>query len=699
MIRGIGLGGLALAILVLLQPAARPVEEETVRLAIDRGIAYLRTQQQQGGSWVYQSNEVGPTSLAGLTMLECGVAPNDPQVERATLVVRQLAPGITDTYGLALAILFLDRLGEDRDHDLIQLLGLRLLAGQNERGPWTYTCPIVGSVADVRRLQLRGKDPKKGADDKSGADDKDEARPTGPRLPRGIEDEVAGMGQPGGRGFGPPPGAIGIAGGDHSNTQFAILGLWAARRHGLTTDKALARVERHFRAMQNADGGWSYIPMTLPQGIGSTPAMTCAGLLGLAVGYGVANDAAALRTRQATPGRGGPAPGTAPPDKPGRDPARDPAVKNGLLYLGSTIGHPSGRAIPKSNVPPAGPPGLPPVGGPPQAGLPQAGGFARVAPGGFASLDKGYYFLWSLERVAVAYGLETIGNKDWYGWGAEILLLAQDNNGGWHGQYADGGVDTCFALLFLRRANLAKDLTRNLRGKVTDPGEVHLKSGGVGGDKLQGKKPAKPAVELKEKGKDAGTGADTGAKDRPGGSPPRDPAATTPNPPKGQPPAPPTLLDDAGVADQAAADLIKATGAKQDALIAKLRDGRGVAYTKALAEAIPSLSGPAKSKAREALAERLARMTVDTLRDKFQDKDAEIRRAAALASATKEDKQFVGDLIGLLSDSEGTVVRAAHAALKALTRQDFGPAAGAGKPEVDKAITRWKAWWARNGGQ
>ena len=40
-----------------------------------------------------------------------------------------------------------------------------------------------------------------------------------------------------------------------------------------------------------------------------------------------------------------------------------------------------------------------------------------------------YYFLWSLERVAVALDLDTIGKKDWYGWGAEILLENQAPNG------------------------------------------------------------------------------------------------------------------------------------------------------------------------------------------------------------------------------------------------------------------------------
>jgi hypothetical protein len=71
------------------------------------------------------------------------------------------------------------------------------------------------------------------------------------------------------------------------------------------------------------------------------------------------------------------------------------------------------------------------------------------------------YFLWSVERVGVLYNLATIGTKDWYRWGAEILVANQQqaghwDKGGYHG--ADPTIDTCLALLFLKRANLATDL-------------------------------------------------------------------------------------------------------------------------------------------------------------------------------------------------------------------------------------------------
>jgi len=123
--------------------------------------------------------------------------------------------------------------------------------------------------------------------------------------------------------------------------------------------------------------------------------------------------------------------------------------------------------------------------------------------------------------------------------------------------------------------------------------------------------------------------------------------------------------------------------------MAKLRETKGVVYTQALAAAIPQLSGAARSKARGALAVRLARMTAATLRDKFKDEDPEIRRAAALACTAKADKQFVPDLISLLQDREPAVARTSHAALKELTGQEF----------ATEAADKWKAWWKKQTGK
>jgi hypothetical protein len=349
--------------------------------------------------------------------------------------------------------------------------------------------------------------------------------------------------------------------------------------------------------------------------------MTCAALLGLAAGYG-ARDESALRTdpRGKEPAR----PGTFPR---ARDPGDDPVVRSGLKALGTTIDNP--------------------VGNKPGAKVP------RITQ----QSGRIYYFLWSLERVAVIFDLNTIGDKDWYSWGAEVLLANQEEDGSWsNGEFREGNSDTCFALLFLRRANLAQDLTTSLKGRVKDPGKAELRSGGVGGAALA--KGLKPIL---------------------------DPAGRVPDPePKD---------DDETKANRWASALVEATGAKQNEALAKLRDTKGPEYTQALAVAIGQLGGPAKKKAREALADRMTRMTAATLAEKLKDEDLEVRRAAALACAMKDDKTNFARIIDLLEDPEVPVVRAAYAALKGLSGQDFGPAADASRAEKAEAVAKWKAWW------
>jgi HEAT repeat protein len=135
-------------------------------------------------------------------------------------------------------------------------------------------------------------------------------------------------------------------------------------------------------------------------------------------------------------------------------------------------------------------------------------------------------------------------------------------------------------------------------------------------------------------------------------------------------------------------ELVNASAASREDVLHKLRDSKGAQYTDALAHAIHKLNGPAQEQAREALADRLTRLTPKTLTDKLQDEDTEVRRAAALAVARKDDRTHVPRLIELLGDRETTVGQAAHAALKQLSGTDLGTGA--------EAIPKWKEWWKEN---
>jgi hypothetical protein len=138
------------------------------------------------------------------------------------------------------------------------------------------------------------------------------------------------------------------------------------------------------------------------------------------------------------------------------------------------------------------------------------------------------------------------------------------------------------------------------------------------------------------------------------------------------------------VSAKLARELVQAEKADQGRVLERLRDGKGVVYTEALAAAIPQLDNARKRQVREALAERLTRMRVETLGSYLKDSDAEIRRGAALAVAMKDAKGLVPNLIPLLGDQDELVWRAALLALRELTGQNIG----------DKQQD-WQDWWNR----
>jgi len=500
-----------------------PNEQAAVDRAIERGVKFLKSSAQKNGTWARfrAPHPFGYTALPGLTLLECGVPPDDPLLQHAAHNLRANAANINETYELSLAILFLDRLGDPKDSKLIQTFALRLVAGQSSTGGWGYKCPILGPHVEKDLLTVlrhlnpppadgmpgiatkpgdmpaiaRGKDGKPGdlgtvtqvpgapplkgiptsspppspsgtttngspgssldpptsttlgpnPDGKglqSGSvpdlpdpppDKKDGKAPAEPKLPappalpnakkaRPEEDKPA-------QGKEAKPFVIPerlqrlavvqnpdnlilidpvrkshdlfLTTTDNSNTQFAILALWTAQRHDVPMVRSLHLIARRYQTSQNADGSWGY-HYRLGGGEPWGPAMTCVGLIGLAVGHGLANH------------------------KPGGKPVQDPRILNGFVALSRSVGTPGQvLELPMRNL----------------------------------------YYLWSLERVAVLYNLPKIGDKDWYRWGAGVLVANQGHNGNWAGGGYPGShptIDTCLALLFLKRANLVKDLTSRL---------------------------------------------------------------------------------------------------------------------------------------------------------------------------------------------------------------------------------------------
>lgn len=628
--------------------SVRAVDQKAIDKAIDGGVKLLRGLQAGDGTWSHP--EMGATALAGLTLLECGAKADDDAVLRAADAVRAASIGLTYNYSICLSILFLDRLGDPNDIPLIESLTVRLLAGQTSTGGWSYRCPPIGDD-EVRRLQAtlvgrkqlvgRRELPKAGTVHRSAKD-----------LAPEIQKQLALLGRRGGLAF--------ETGSDNSNTQFATLALWVAHRYGLPVDNALKRVELRFRNSQHGDGGWSYFDVNMRMGARmahSSASMTCAGLLGLAVA-----DGKAAETRREHK----------PDAKPARDINKDRQVRLGLLALSTVIGRAKENANGRAGQ---------------AAAIPQVGG-------------RTYYFLWSLERVAVILDLKTIGKKDWYAWGAEILVANQNGDGSWRGSYAECGADTCFALLFLKRANLVPDLTMQLAGRVKDPGERVLKNDAL----VKG-------VALDKSGELASGVEGKNAKASKDGEYPAEitkntdtqpPAKPQPTPPVVEKPKPEETSSDnplTSAAARMAADLAQSTGSRHDQLLKLYREGKGPDFTEALALAIPQLNGERQRKVREALAERLKRMKDTTLSAYLGDEQLEIRIAAARAAVLKGSKSLIPQLIPLVRETRGGVAEAAHRALKDLSGQDFGPKADANRDERMQAARAWLDWWNKQPGK
>jgi len=181
---------------------------------------------------------------------------------------------------------------------------------------------------------------------------------------------------------------------DHSNTQYALLGLLAARSAGAKVPVEVWRdAAHHWEKVQCADGGWDYIPKILEKPSGGetgTTSMTGAGIMGRLVGLaaGGAGETAALADS-------------------------DPAVKRALELWASK------RPVPASSH------------------------LARGADGVGV-----YYDLYALERALMLAGKRTLGDWDWYREGALLLYRNQALDG----SFGAGEADTCFALLFLKKA-------------------------------------------------------------------------------------------------------------------------------------------------------------------------------------------------------------------------------------------------------
>jgi hypothetical protein len=85
-----------------------------------------------------------------------------------------------------------------------------------------------------------------------------------------------------------------------------------------------------------------------------------------------------------------------------------------------------------------------------------------------------YYYLYALERLGKLYGTEAIGTHQWYPEGAQEILKRQRGDGAWQSDNPaqNPGLvqNTCFAILFLRRATASLDVASEDRFLKGTPG-------------------------------------------------------------------------------------------------------------------------------------------------------------------------------------------------------------------------------------
>ncbi|HKS16144.1 MAG TPA: hypothetical protein VJU16_02470 [Planctomycetota bacterium] len=345
--------------------------QKKVDAAIDKGFRWMLDKYRSG------LPEPKKSELICLTLAHSGLRADHPFLVQQ--VNRILGRPLSETYNAGLLALLMEKLDRRQFQGALAETALYFVDSQCANGQWAYN-------GKLRRLRAQyAPAPSKRKDD--GLD---------PNATRADDDGIA-PGKP--IKIPAQAKASGFHGGDNSNSQYAILGLFAAARANCDLPReTLEKSVKWWESAQNSDGGWGYQSAETPGFSGdewvtndSTGSMTTAGLTALIVCKFYL----------------------------GQDPKADPKVQKGLKWLGENL------AFSKN-------------------------------PGTESALWH-YYYLYGLERVGQISELKEIGGKDWYRGGATWLIENQKSDGRWESAgkgdaLNDDVCNTCFAILFLRRA-------------------------------------------------------------------------------------------------------------------------------------------------------------------------------------------------------------------------------------------------------
>jgi len=400
---------LVVPVLLAAQGAPPPIEQGKIDTAIKKGVDYLKG-AAPGLKKPDDKNNRTERELVLWTMVHADVNEHDPIF--ADLLKDMLDRQLEATYCVALQAMILEELNRVKYQTRIRQCAQFLVDNQCSNGQWSYGTPTLFANETPSDGGART-DVASGAEKKAGVKEFSMGRGPKPDVKNKVKVEKKRDG----------PGS-----GDNSNTQYAALGMRACHDAGIilppdVVDKAIA----WYKSCQKASDGAamkldikdSLDKMTAPATPGASSVMEA--IVAEPQGWCYGQHEHKAYGSMTAGSVGGLAIWDYIKDNDGgkkkRSWRKDKDVHEGIAWLAKNFS------------------------------VTYNPGPYEHGNGEENSQHQYLYYLYALERAGMLYGTETIGSHWWYPEGAKVLVEKQGANGAW-----GGVVDTCFAILFLKRA-------------------------------------------------------------------------------------------------------------------------------------------------------------------------------------------------------------------------------------------------------
>jgi len=379
-------------------PAQAALDPRRIDEAIKKGIEFVKGVESIPAGFSFGPKDSDELIL--LTYAHAGLPDTDPKVQE--LLQKVLDGPLESTYEVSLLAMALEEFNRVKYQLRIWQCAQFLVDNQCKNGQWSYGKPTVAAMdtpTGVPPATATGGAPKSGTREFTPVGAKEK-----PKVLRKIPVKKT---------------REGIAGGDNSNSQYAALGLRACHDAGILLPKDVLTAARNW---------WVESQIGAKDNSVSTGKIT-----GVPQGWcyrGYHHDLKYCKnpdTAYASMTAGGVGALAILDSLLGREWKSDKTVLNGLAWLAKNWSW-------TENV---GPSEI--GGGKPKSWL--------------------LYHFYAIERMGMLLDTPKIGDNDWYLEGASILLDAQKPAGSW--LMSDGGKplwDTCFAILFLKRATRPLDV-------------------------------------------------------------------------------------------------------------------------------------------------------------------------------------------------------------------------------------------------